>query len=178
MATFLDTKEKESSTISKHIILSDEQYKQDYDALESTTNFGLEQFVVDQIKNRIANQLIKTTNFLDIGCGPGRITKALSLMFQSTTVIEPNSCQLANFQEYTDIKIHNTTFEDYYKVTTNSASRQSTSIHVVEPEKFDFILCSHVFYHIPDENWTSVIGRFLLLASYRSYLFVKLSFTL
>lgn len=154
----IEHKEKDSSSMSKHIVLSDEQYKADYDALESSADREVENSVIDQIKQKVANQMIKSKNFLDIGCGPGRITKDLSSLFQSTAVIEPNSCQLENFREYPHIKIFNTTFEDYY-------SKLSTSGSIDEAEKFDFILCSHVFYHIPDEDWTSVIGKLALFFS-------------
>ena len=154
----------ENSSVSKHIVLSEEQYKVDYDALESTSDFEIENEVIDQIKQRITNQIIKTKSFLDIGCGPGRITKVLSSLFESTTVIEPNSCQLESFREHSQIKFYNTTFEDYYKkigalASSPSVATSCTAASIDEVEKFDFILCSHVFYHIPDENWTSVIGE-------------------
>lgn len=88
---------------------------------------------VNFLKKNILNQ-INHDNLLDIGAGPGFITKKLANYFESTTIIEINP-------EY----------EKYYKSHGFNyfiSNFQTMNIKT----KYDLVICSHVLYHVEIAN--------------------------
>ena len=83
-------------------------------------------------------KLNPTHTLLEIGSGPGTATKSFAGVFKNVTCLEPNSdfCTLARKtvgQEYSNIKIVETTLEEYTTNTTFDAILAASSIHWVEP---------------------------------------------
>lgn len=84
-------------------------------------------------------QLSKDKTILEIGCGPGTATVSFAQLGFSIVCLEPSleACQLAqeNCALYPDVKIINTTFEDWeLKSEKFNAVLAATSFHWVLPE--------------------------------------------
>ncbi len=108
-------------------------------------NTNHKDLLVRFVRSKIFPQLNSKKTFLDIGAGPGKITKILATYFDSTTVIEPNPVYKSAYEKFGFFaKIGNFQDEGLEKV-------------------FDFILCSHVLYHIARKDWA-----FFLKTIYRS----------
>jgi SAM-dependent methyltransferase len=81
--------------------------------------------------------------FVDAGAGDGSMTAALAKLFDRTIAIEPNSALRAEIE------------------------RRCPEAEIVEapigevriPSPADFVLCSHVLYYIPQNNWTDTLER-------------------
>ncbi len=73
--------------------------------------------------------------FLDIGPGPATITDRLSKFFKSTSVVEPNRAFAPLYTSKGFIYYH----DNFQKVNID--------------RNYDLILCSHVLYHVPQEEW-------------------------
>ncbi len=85
--------------------------------------------VVNFFKKKVLPK-INLNDFLDIGPGPGNITKLIAGFFKNTTIVEPNKYFLKNYKLNSYIKY----CDKYQKICLSN--------------NFDFILCSHVLYHI------------------------------
>jgi SAM-dependent methyltransferase len=107
------------------------------DAFVSSEHVNLlSEFVEKKILPKISRG-----KFLDIGPGPGFITHRLSKYFSSTTIVEPNNASISLYRE-SNYVIHRNKFEDT-RLDGN----------------FDFILCSHMIYHVERNDYEAVIKR-------------------
>ena len=80
--------------------------------------------------------LVNKNSFLDIGAGPGNITRQVSSFFNDTFVIEPNS-KFRKFYSNEKYLVSPIPFQDFFP-----------------KKRFDFCLASHVLYHFSiDENY-------------------------
>lgn len=118
-------------------ILTDEEYKIALHALLNTSDYEL--FSEKTILSKITHQ----NSFLDIGPGPGSLTKKIMPYFSETTIIEPNQVY---FDDFTGVKKFRGTLDEF---TTEC--------------KYDFILCSHMLYHIPPTEWENTIAKMVSL---------------
>lgn len=84
-------------------------------------------------------QLSSDSKMLEVGCGPATATVAFAQLGFSMICLEPNPdfCQLAqqNCKQYPDVKIQNTSFEEWTLLT----------------EKFDAVLAASSFHWIPPD---------------------------
>lgn len=80
-------------------------------------------------------------SFLDIGAGPAAITERLSHDFSSTFVVEPNR-EFASIYQAKQFKYHIGNFQDIKIEGT-----------------YDFVLCSHVLYHVPQKEWAPFLKK-------------------
>jgi SAM-dependent methyltransferase len=81
--------------------------------------------------------------FIDAGAGEGSTTAALGKFFDRTVAIEPNSSlrvELARRCREAEI-----------------VEAPIAEARIASPA--DFVLCSHVFYHIPQTHWTDTLER-------------------
>ena len=83
-------------------------------------------------------------SFLDIGAGGGDLTIPVSSSFETTTVVEPNELQARRLQRRCP----------FFRVINERWDRVDLG-----PERFDFVLCSHVLYYIPEGAWLSTIEK-------------------
>lgn len=94
-------------------------------------------------EERILPRLPPRPSLLDVGAGPGTVTRRLAPRFGAVTLLEPNRAQLGAFQ-LEGARIVHTTLEGYDS-----------------PERYDVVLCSHVMYHVPLADWGSFVDRLL-----------------
>lgn len=97
---------------------------------------------INYINHKILPTLNRRTKLLDIGAGPGNVTKQIAKNFNNTTIIDPIS-------EYS-----NTFKELGFKTFVNNFEELKIN------DKFDFILCSHVLYHVDQDKWQSFLNKF------------------
>ncbi|WP_192485256.1 MULTISPECIES: class I SAM-dependent methyltransferase [Cysteiniphilum] len=109
-----------------------EQYANIYKILQKHDNSK-------QIIDHITKEILPTINcnrFLDIGAGEGKITKKISPHFNNTLAIEPNPTYASLLKSIDNLTVINQTFQEV-KLT----------------EQYNFILCSHVLYHVDEKDW-------------------------
>jgi SAM-dependent methyltransferase len=82
-------------------------------------------------------------SLLDVGAGPGTVTRRLAPHFGALTLLEPNREQLGAFQ-LEGARIVHTTLEGFDS-----------------PERYDVVLCSHVMYHVPLADWGGFVDTLL-----------------
>ena len=92
---------------------------------------------------------INKRNFLDIGAGPGFIARELLGHFDETIALDPNNCYASY---YSDSETHN-------KLRFINRNFEFVNFS----HKFDFILCSHVLYHVPQSQWSMFVKKILKL---------------
>lgn len=97
--------------------------------------------IIHHIKHQIIPLLSQKKTFIDIGAGPGVITRAISKYFSHTIVFEP----LPDFQSY-------------YQSLGMTVIREPYQSHTAFLSA-DFILAAHLLYHIPVSDWRSVIKK-------------------
>jgi SAM-dependent methyltransferase len=108
--------------------------------VHSCTEKGIELVKIGEL---IAG-LPQRRSFLDIGAGGGDLTLPISSSFEATTVVEPNSLQAHRLQRRCP----------GFRVVNDRWDRVALGA-----ERFDFILCSHVLYYIPEGAWLSTIEK-------------------
>ena len=82
-------------------------------------------------------QLPGKGTFIDVGAGTGKLTAHFAPSFRHTVAIEPNPSLVSELR-------------------TNCPSvtiLQKNLNEVVIDQKADFVLCSHVFYYLPLDQW-------------------------
>ncbi|WP_375771143.1 class I SAM-dependent methyltransferase [Archangium gephyra] len=95
------------------------------------------------VEERILPRLPERPSLLDVGAGPGKVAERLAPHFASLTLLEPNREQIGALAlERT--KIFHDTLETWSS-----------------PERYDLVLCSHVLYHVPLQDWGGFIDRLL-----------------
>lgn len=86
--------------------------------------------------------------FVDAGAGEGSTTAVLGKFFERTIAIEPNSALRAELvRRYPEAEI---------------VEAPIAEARIASPA--DFVLCSHVFYHIPQTHWTDTLERLTSMA--------------
>jgi hypothetical protein len=81
--------------------------------------------------------------FVDAGAGEGSITAALAKLFDRTIAIEPNSALRAELAQHCP--------------QAEIVEGPIGEAKIVSPA--DFVLCSHVLYFIPQDDWTDTLER-------------------
>ena len=116
---------------------SDEKYKEVIEFQYSSSR--IQRDLVPFIKENLFGPFWKNkrANFLDIGPGSGAQTEELAPLFASTDVIEPNKDQSENLAGF-------------------NARYECFELAELDKDKYDLILCSHVYYHIPTNLWEKV----------------------
>lgn len=95
----------------------------------------------EEIEKELLPAIKNKNHFLDIGAGPGLLTKRLASHFQTTSVVEPNN-EFVKKYEKGAFQVYNSTFEE-------------CSL----PFSYDFVLCSHVLYHIDLKKWPAFLDK-------------------
>ena len=85
--------------MNKTTFLSDEEYQLAFDIMGKTSIHETQIFEIF-IKN-IESKIQYKNSFLDIGAGPGSLTKQISPYFNETTVIEPNKFYYSKYDTST-----------------------------------------------------------------------------
>lgn len=88
-------------------------------------------------------QLPKRELFLDIGAGNGQVTAWYTEAFQKAIATEPNASLRA----------------DLLKACPGIEVLPSKILEAQLPPKGDLVLCSHVFYYLPGEEWMPSLAQ-------------------
>ncbi|MDD3041498.1 MAG: class I SAM-dependent methyltransferase [Methanosarcinaceae archaeon] len=122
-----------------------------------------ENFILDLIKKHISKDIInKEKSLLDAGCGEGRLTIYFSDYFERILAIDPDRSRLdIAIKETKRLKISN-------KIDFDSVPIEEIN----EDEKFDVILCSHVFQHVQTSLIPKIIEKLSILMKKPGLLFV------
>lgn len=103
--------------------------------------------IADVVRSRVLPRLGANPTPLDVGAGSGVVSKRLAPYFSQLTLVEQNPDQIAaSRSELSELgaTIFDGGFADF-----SSA------------EKYDVVICSHVFYHVPRADWGTFIDRLL-----------------
>ncbi|QSQ25506.1 class I SAM-dependent methyltransferase [Pyxidicoccus parkwayensis] len=95
------------------------------------------------VAERVLSHLPKQPTLLDVGAGNGKVAERLAPHFSALTLLEPNQNQIAGLQLAKA------------KVLIEPLEHHHSS------ETYDFVLCSHVMYHVPHADWAGFIDRLL-----------------
>ncbi len=106
----------------------------------SSSEKGLELIKIGEI----LGGLRRRHSFLDIGAGGGDLTIPLAGSFRKTTVVEPNSRQIAFLRRQ----------RPEFECIHDNWERVDLG-----ERRFDFILCSHVLYYIDREKWLPTVVK-------------------
>ena len=88
-------------------------------------------------------KLPRRTTFVDLGAGTGKLTAHFAPSFKQTTAIEPNPSLISELRtNCPGVPIIEKTLDDAE----------------VEPG-VDFVLCSHVFYYLPQRAWIKSLQK-------------------
>ncbi len=107
---------------------------------QSSTEKGIELLKIGELMA----DLTRRRSFLDIGAGGGHLTIPVSQSFDESTVVEPNERQAAFLKRRCP---HFTVIEGFWDEAN------------LDGKSFDFILCSHVLYYIPEGKWLTTIAK-------------------
>lgn len=119
-----------------------------YDA-EYATDFALFALRTNQkhaaiaYLTRVIEQRRKRQLLVDVGAGDGTITAPLSAMFDSTIAIEPNRTFAAGLRDH----------------GLGIGIIERTVFAARVPACADFVLCSHVLFHVPEKLWMMAIAQ-------------------
>jgi 2-polyprenyl-3-methyl-5-hydroxy-6-metoxy-1,4-benzoquinol methylase len=108
--------------------------------VKSSTEKGIELVKIGEI---IAG-ITRRRNFLNIGAGGGDLTIPVAQSFESTTIVEPNERQAQHLKRRSP----------HFHIVNSSWEKVDLG-----PQRFDFILCSHVLYYIEEGTWLTTIER-------------------
>ncbi|MET0133905.1 MAG: class I SAM-dependent methyltransferase [Kibdelosporangium sp.] len=103
--------------------------------------------IADVILSKVLPGLEHEPTLLDVGAGSGAVSRRLAPHFGHMTLVEQNADQIATGQAELD---------DLGATVFNGAFADFSSA-----DKFDVVLCSHVFYHVPRAEWSDFIDRLL-----------------
>ncbi|HOW56943.1 MAG TPA: class I SAM-dependent methyltransferase [Smithellaceae bacterium] len=108
--------------------------------VQSSTEKSIELVKVGEVISGLAER----NSFLDIGAGGGDLTIPISQSFSETTIVEPNEKQVEYFKRRCP----------QFNIFNNSWDKINLA-----GKRFDFILCSHVLYYIPEGRWLTTIKK-------------------
>lgn len=120
-----------------------------HDEPEYARAFGTFLTHTDQKKKTIGwltdfvNELRSHGLFVDAGAGEGSTTAVLAKMFDRTIAIEPNSAMRAELMRRCP--------------EAEIVQAPISEAEIASP--VDFVLCSHVLYYIPPNDWTDTLER-------------------
>ena len=117
--------------------LSSKQYKDAIDVLSKTSKHA--DLISKTFENFILPKLPERGRFLDIGAGPGILSRKIGKYFEHTVAVEQNP-ELVPFYQGSSIELH-----------------QKNLFSFRDKTKFDFVLCSHVLYHYSSHEIGSAI---------------------
>lgn len=122
-----------------------------------------ENFILDLIKKHISKHIKnKEKSLLDAGCGEGRLTIYFSDCFEHILAIDPDISRLdVAMEEAKRLKISK-------KIDFDNGPIEEIN----EDEKFDVILCSHVFQHVQTSLITKIMEKFRTLMKKSGLLFI------
>jgi SAM-dependent methyltransferase len=106
------------------------------------TNNSDHEFVIHANLIKIIESLHKCDDFLDIGTGNGHIARLLYKSFQRTILLEPNQEYFKMYENIGYDQLICEKYLDWYTVQT-----------------FDFVLCSHMLYHVNVGEWEPFIKK-------------------
>ena len=92
---------------------------------------------------QIVDTLPSRRVFIDAGAGNGEVTRALTGAFDRTIAIEPNAYLLQQLQE----------------AAPRAELIADSILKAQPPAQGDLVLCSHVLYYIPPEDWLAHLER-------------------
>ncbi len=120
---------------------SDAEYQRQLTTfINCSTEKGIELVKIGEVFSELHHR----RSFLDIGAGGGDLTIPISQSFEKTTIVEPNEKQVSFFhRRYPNFTVYNNFWEDID----------------LGPERYDFILCSHILYYIQEGRWASIIDK-------------------
>jgi SAM-dependent methyltransferase len=97
----------------------------------------------EKIKKALEAEIKESSksSFLDIGAGPALLTRSIGKAYEKSTVVEPNPKYESSYQNL-GVEYFLDTFE-----------------RVRLEDKYDFIFCSHMLYHVPQLEWPIVINK-------------------
>ncbi|WNG14582.1 class I SAM-dependent methyltransferase [Cystobacter fuscus] len=124
-----------------NITLSPQDYATAFHLLAKTARHH--ENIGQWVERNLLSRLPARPSLLDVGAGPGTVSRRLAAHFGSLTLLEPNRDQLGAFDLPGARLIHGTL-----------ESLQSS-------EQYDVVLCSHVLYHVPVSAWGGFIDRLL-----------------
>ncbi len=104
----------------------------------------------EHIQKRIV-PYIDNKRFLDIGAGPGFVIHELLDYFNTVVAVDPNDSYASCYSTLSLVD----------KFTIINKNFESVNFN----KKFDFILCSHVLYHVPQNDWSVFIDKIIQLLS-------------
>lgn len=104
------------------------------------TNANHASQLAEFVEENLLPQIPSKVDFLDIGGGNGDVTNRLANHFDKTTVVEPDPLFALHFQKQGYIT-HQKNFQD------------------AQLAQYDFVLCSHVLYYIPQADWASCLKK-------------------
>ena len=122
-------------------ILNPHDYRIAIDVLSRTSQHNA--LLIDTIRKHVLPQLKEKTRYLDVGSGYAIITKDICQEFAYTTALEPNQ-ELAPIYKDFSGTWHCCSLADYTSSTL-----------------YDFVLCSHVLYHLADDVLQTFIDKLL-----------------
>lgn len=123
-------------------ILSDREY----DAVYSNICDTQAQWVDEAARiaqDEVISRLCRREAFLDIGPGPGLLTRMIADKFSTTTIVEPNPA----FRERNA--------NSGFSVIPQSWQQAELS------RRYDMIQCSYVLYHVPITEWGGFIDKMI-----------------
>lgn len=138
------------------LLISNEEYKNGLDALYELIPPRVKP-LVSFLENKIFPIMKEKSTFLDIGAASGDLTKIIAPCFQSTTVVDEK-----HIFEY----IYNKHGFDYYI---------GDFMNYNSKKKFDMILCSHVYYHVPIDQLEAFTKKMLSILKPNGILVVALT---
>lgn len=122
-------------------ILSPAEYKETINLLTKTSKHN--HLIFEIIKTDVLPLLENKGSFLDVGSGPGLITKQLIPIFIESTAVEKNP---ELWELYKELPIQ------LFKGDWNNFQSDKS---------YDLVLCSHVLYHLDKEDMKEFIGKLL-----------------
>ena len=128
-------------TISVSPVLSEQEYKEAIEVLSETSQHA--QLILDTIDQRVLPKLEKRYFFLDVGAGPGFMATSLAAHFEEADAVEPNP-ELWPLYNSDSVRLIRSSWSEFS-----------------EERSYDFVLCSHVLYHMPKDEMKAFIKKLL-----------------
>ena len=136
-----------------YVHMSDREYK---DAIEILNRSSQHVNLIAGILEQRVLQQGSNGSLLDVGAGPGFLTKALAKHFDRVVAVEPNHA-MEDFYRGTPYETHFTRFQDF-----------------ALSEKFDLVMCNHVLYHMPEAEMKVFIEKLMSHVKDGGHLFICL----